>query len=82
MCELYLIKIEFRLANCKIEYFRKLGNASLFRRKSKDAAQEDETQPSGKDSVFKIIFKEVTRQVLLCSMFNVQFKFSKFKKSL
>lgn len=40
-------------------YFRKFGNASLFRRKGSDVENQDdiEVKPNGKESVFKIIFK-------------------------
>ena len=49
----------------QIKYFRKLGNASLFRRKSKDVGEQDvDTEASEKDSVFKIIFKQVNQQIL------------------
>ena len=48
----------------QIKYFRKLGNASLFRRKSKDVGEQDvDTEASEKDSVFKIIFKQVNQQI-------------------
>ena len=43
-------------------YFRKFGNASLFKRKGSDVENQDgdiEVKPSGKESVFKIIYKQV-----------------------
>ena len=45
-------------------YFRKFGNASLFRRKGSDEEIQDEdseVKPHGKESVFKIIYKQVLR---------------------
>ena len=45
-------------------YFRKFGNASLFKRKGSDVENQDvdiEVKPHGKESVFKIIYKQVLR---------------------
>ena len=47
-------------------YFRKFGNASLFRRKGSDVENPDvdmEVKQHGKESVFKIIYKQVSRAI-------------------
>ena len=45
-------------------YCRKFGNASLFKRKGSDVENQDadiEVKPHGKESVFKIIYKQVLK---------------------